>query len=91
MEYIGGKWKPLILFHLIEGPKRSGELQKKVCGISNKVFTDSLREMEKSGLVQRKVFPVVPPKVEYSLTELGSSLTPILRTLDEWGKRFGQE
>ncbi|BDD09671.1 putative HTH-type transcriptional regulator YkvN [Fulvitalea axinellae] len=91
MEYIGGKWKPLILFHLIGSPKRSGELQKSICGISNKVFTESIREMEYSGLVNRKVFPSVPPKVEYSLTELGNSLIPILKAMDDWGKTFPPE
>lgn len=64
MNLIGTKWKPLILFHLLEGDLRSGILQKKIPGISNKMFTQTVRELEKDGLVSRKVFPVVPPKVE---------------------------
>ncbi|TVZ23334.1 HxlR family transcriptional regulator [Dokdonia sp. Hel_I_63] len=82
---IGTKWKPLVLFHLIEGALRSGVLQKKVPGISNKMFTQTVRELEKDGLVNRKVFPVVPPRVEYSLTKRGASLIPILKSLDAWG------
>ncbi|MBB5267787.1 DNA-binding HxlR family transcriptional regulator [Algibacter amylolyticus] len=85
MNLIGTKWKPLVLFHLLEGGLRSGILQKKIPGISNKMFTQTLRQLEKDGLINRKVFPVVPPKVEYSLTERGTSLEPILRSLDAWG------
>lgn len=91
MECIGGKWKPLLLFHLIDGKKRSGELQQCVRGISNKVFTEALREMERSGLVVRTVYPVVPPKVEYALSALGESLIPILKSLDDWGRQFEKE
>ena len=85
MNLIGTKWKPLILFHLLEGNLRSGILQKKIQGISNKMFTQTVRELEKDGLVLRKVFPVVPPKVEYKLSERGKSLENILRGLDKWG------
>jgi DNA-binding HxlR family transcriptional regulator len=85
MFLIGNKWKPLLLFHLLEGALRSGELQKKVNGISNKMFTQTIRELEKDNLVERKIFPVVPPKVEYKLSERGKSLEPILRSLDQWG------
>jgi DNA-binding HxlR family transcriptional regulator len=85
MNLIGTKWKPLVLFHLLEGPLRSGILQKKVPGISNKMFTQTIRELEKDGLVARKIFPVVPPKVEYKLTDRGNSLENILRSLDKWG------
>jgi len=85
MNLIGTKWKPLILFHLLEGGLRSGILQKKIQGISNKMFTQTVRELEKDGLVLRKVFPVVPPKVEYKLSERGKSLENILRGLDKWG------
>jgi DNA-binding HxlR family transcriptional regulator len=85
MNLIGTKWKPLILFHLLEGGLRSGILQKKILGISNKMFTQTVRELEKDGLVLRKVFPVVPPKVEYKLSERGKSLEHILRSLDKWG------
>lgn len=74
-----------MLFHLLEGPLRSGVLQKKVPGISNKMFTQTVRELEKDGLVTREVFPVVPPKVEYDLSERGTSLKSILLSLDSWG------
>tara|TARA_R110001592_G_scaffold38190_7_gene126292 strand:+ start:13223 stop:13501 length:279 start_codon:yes stop_codon:yes gene_type:complete len=85
MNLIGTKWKPLVLFHLLEGGLRSGILQKQIEGISNKMFTQTVRELEKDGLILRKVFPVVPPKVEYKLTERGKSLETILRSLDKWG------
>ena len=85
MNLIGTKWKPLILFHLLEGGLRSGILQKKIPGISNKMFTQTVRDLEKDGLISRKVFPVVPPKVEYRLTTRGKSLENILRSLDKWG------
>ncbi|WP_151674733.1 winged helix-turn-helix transcriptional regulator [Patiriisocius marinus] len=85
MSLIGTKWKPLILFHLLNGGVRSGVLQKKIPGISNKMFTQTVRELEKDGLVIRKIFPVVPPKVEYKLSERGFSLEGILRSLDSWG------
>lgn len=85
MLLIGNKWKPLLLFHLLEGALRSGKLQKSVVGISNKMFTQTIRELEKDNLVERKIFPVVPPKVEYKLSERGKSLEPILRSLDQWG------
>lgn len=87
MNLIGTKWKPLILFHLLDGELRSGILQKKILGISNKMFTQSVRDLEKDGLIYRKVFPVVPPKVEYSLTSRGKSLEDILRSLDKWGSK----
>ncbi|AFM05956.1 putative transcriptional regulator [Bernardetia litoralis DSM 6794] len=85
MNLIGTKWKPLILFHLLEGELRSGELQKQIPSISNKMFTQTVRELEKDGLIYRKVFPVSPPKVEYKLSKRGKSLENILRNLDKWG------
>ena len=88
MDLIGNKWKPLVLFHLLEGPLRSGVLQKTIPEISNKMFTQTVRELEKDKLVNRKVYPVVPPKVEYELTVLGKSLESILRDLDSWGKKL---
>ncbi|WP_036841560.1 helix-turn-helix domain-containing protein [Polaribacter sp. Hel_I_88] len=91
MNLIGTKWKPLILFHLLDGSLRSGVLQKKITGISNKMFTQSIRELEKDGLVVREIFPVVPPKVEYSLSERGKSLENILRSLDTWGLEDAQD
>lgn len=91
MNLIGTKWKPLILFHLLEGPQRSGMLQKQVPGISNKMFTQTVRELEKDGLITRIVYPVVPPKVEYSLTRRGKSLKDILTSLDKWGAEDSTE
>ncbi len=85
MNLIGTKWKPLILFHLLEGGLRSGILQKRITGISNKMFTQTVRELEKDGLISRKIYPVVPPKVEYKLSERGKSLEDILRSLGNWG------
>lgn len=85
MNLIGTKWKPLVLFHLLDGNLRSGILQKKIPEISNKMFTQTVRDLEKSGLIARKVYPIVPPKVEYSLTVRGKSLENILRSLDQWG------
>lgn len=85
MNLIGTKWKPLILFHLLDGALRSGVLQKHIPGISNKMFTQTVRELEKDKLISRKVYPVVPPKVEYMLTKRGQSLEAILKSLDAWG------
>lgn len=85
MNLIGTKWKPLLLFHLLEEPLRSGVLQKKIPEISNKMFTQTIRELEKDGLVLREVFPVVPPRVEYQLSARGKSLESILRSMDNWG------
>jgi len=91
MNLIGTKWKPLILFHLLDGALRSGILQKKIPKISNKMFTQTVRELEKNGLISRKVFPVVPPKVEYKLSNRGQSLEDILRSLDKWGSEDSQD
>lgn len=90
MNLIGTKWKPLVLFHLLDGSLRSGILQKKVLGISNKMFTQTVRELEMDGLLTRKVFPVVPPKVEYKLSDRGKSLGDILKSLDKWGSEDSQ-
>ena len=89
LSIIGGKWKVIILWHLKEGGvKRFGELQRLVTGISQKMLTQELRDLEETGLVSRKVYPVVPPKVEYSLTETGWSLKPVLEQLSDWGKQY---
>ncbi|MBO2012685.1 winged helix-turn-helix transcriptional regulator [Hymenobacter negativus] len=86
MDLIGTKWKPQVLFHLLEGPQRSGVLQQTMPGISNKMFTQTVRELEQDHLLTRTVYPVVPPHVEYELTALGQSIKLILCELDEWGK-----
>ena len=85
---IGDKWKVLILRDLLPGTKRFGELKKSIGNVSQKVLTAQLRDMESNGLVNRKVYPEVPPRVEYSLTELGQSLKPILDAMWDWGKEF---
>lgn len=87
---IGDKWKVLIIRDLMTGTKRFGELKKSVSGISQKVLTANLRSMEENGLLIRKVYPEVPPRVEYTLTELGESMQPILDSMAEWGMNFKQ-
>ncbi len=85
---IGDKWKVLILRDLMPGTKRFGELKKSIGNVSQKVLTAQLRDMEKNGLLTRTVFPEVPPRVEYSLTELGRSLKPILDAMSNWGEGY---
>ena len=85
---IGDKWKVLILRDLMTGTKRFGELKKSVGRVSQKVLTAQLRDMEANGLVNRKVYAEVPPRVEYSLTELGKSLKPILDAMVDWGINY---
>lgn len=85
---ISDKWKVLILRDLLTGTKRFGELKRSIHGISQKVLTAHLRAMEASGLIHREVYAEVPPKVEYSLTELGSSLKPILASMEAWGNNY---
>lgn len=85
---IGDKWKVLILRDLMPGTKRFGELKKSVGNVSQKVLTAQLRAMEESGLIHREVYAEVPPRVEYSLTELGKSLKPILDSMWNWGEEY---
>lgn len=85
---ISDKWKVLILRDLLTGTKRFGELKKSIGGVSQKVLTTQLRQMEDSGLLSRAVYPEVPPRVEYTLTELGLSLKPVLDALQIWGERY---
>ena len=85
---IGDKWKVLILRDLMPGTKRFGELKKSIGAVSQKMLTAQLRAMEESGLVHREVYAEVPPRVEYSLTELGKSLKPILDSLWAWGEAY---
>ena len=85
---IGDKWKVLILRDLMPGTKRFGELKRSVGNVSQKVLTAQLRAMEESGLVHRKVYAEVPPRVEYSLTDLGRSLKPILDAMGVWGAQY---
>ncbi|MCD8048606.1 MAG: helix-turn-helix transcriptional regulator [Clostridia bacterium] len=85
---ISDRWKVLIVRDLLTGTKRFGELKKSVGTISQKVLTSNLRDMEESGLVTRKVYAEVPPRVEYTLTETGYSLKPILDAMDAWGTEY---
>lgn len=88
LQLIGDKWKVLILRDLMTGTKRFGKLKKSLNGITQKVLTANLRSMEESGLLTRKVYPEVPPKVEYTLTETGYSLKPILDSMMIWGTEY---
>lgn len=85
---IGNKWKVLIIRDLLGGTKRFGKLKKSINGISQKVLTSNLRALEEAGLLHREVYAEVPPKVEYSLTELGLSLKPVLQSLAVWGCEY---
>lgn len=92
LSVIEGKWKLVILCHLgLKGTKRFGELRKLIPNITKKMLTSHLREFEENGLVHREVYPVVPPKVEYSLTKEGESLLPILKALEDWGSTYMQQ
>lgn len=88
VQMIGSKWKLLIMRNLFMRPWRFNELQKNLEGISQKVLTDSLRSMEDDGLVIRTVFPELPPRVEYSLSELGKSMQPIIDAMKQWGMDY---
>ena len=85
---IGNKWKIIILRDLLTGTKRYNELSRSVVGISAKVLTENLRDLEKDGIVLRKVYPVVPPKVEYSLTEKGTELKDVLECMKVFGEKY---
>jgi DNA-binding HxlR family transcriptional regulator len=85
---ISNKWKVLIIRELLTGTKRFGELKNSLNGISQKMLSQNLKEMERDNLVKRKVYPEVPPKVEYSLTELGDSLEDILKEMLVWGEKY---
>ncbi|MGG1312638.1 MULTISPECIES: winged helix-turn-helix transcriptional regulator [Cohnella] len=89
---IGGKWKLIILWHLgLGGTKRFSELKRLIPSITQKMLTNQLRELEDDGLVHRKVYAEVPPRVEYSLTEYGEKLMPILKLMYQWGKEYGEK
>lgn len=91
LKVIGGRWKAYILYFLFEGPKRLSELRRLCPGASAKVLVQALREMEEHGIVRRKVFAEVPPRVEYSATKLGMSLQPIIASLCAWGRKHANE
>ena len=85
LKVIGGKWKPLIIYHLDWGERRNGQLRRAIPEITQKMLTQQLRELERDGLVEREVFPVVPPRVDYMLTDLGKSVLPVLEAMASWG------
>ncbi|MNF32490.1 helix-turn-helix domain-containing protein [Pseudomonas sp. P5_109] len=85
VDVIGGKWKSLILFHLMSGTKRFNELRRLIPDITQRMLTLQLRELETDGVIHREIYREVPPKVEYSLTELGNSLAPLVSAMREWG------
>ena len=88
---IGSKWKLLIIRNLLTRPWRFNELQRNLEGISQKVLTDSLRSMEADGIITRTVYAEVPPRVEYSLSELGESMRPIIQSMELWGKEYKKQ
>lgn len=87
LDMIGGKYKTLILWKLISGPMRFSELRRAVPAATPKMLTQQLRELEGDGLIHREIFPVIPPRVEYSLTEFGLSIRPVLEAMYAWGSR----
>ncbi|MBP2638576.1 MAG: transcriptional regulator HxlR family [Firmicutes bacterium] len=90
VQLIGSKWKLLIMRNLLQRPWRFNELRKTLPGISQKVLTDSLRSMEADGIVTRTVYPEVPPRVEYCLSELGETMRPIIKSMEAWGTDYKQ-
>ena len=88
LDMIGGKYKSLILWHLSENTLRFSELKKMISGATPKMLTQQLRELEANALIHREVFPVIPPKVEYSLTDLGKSVMPVLIAMRDWGAEY---
>lgn len=91
VDLIGNKWKLLIMRELLKGTRRFNEIHKAVDGISQKVLTENLRKMEQDGIVTREIFPEIPPRVEYSLSDLGESLRPIIDSMSDWGTKYIKE
>jgi len=88
LNLIGGKWKGLILWHLCQKTLRFSQLRRRINGITQKMLTQQLRELERDRLVHREVYPEVPPRVEYSLTEKGKTLVPLLKEMCQWGQDY---
>lgn len=88
MELIRGKWKAVILCHLNDGPKRFLELQRITCGVSQKVLNEKLQELQRDGLIKKIIYPEVPPKVEFLLTEIGKDLFPALEMIQNWSLKY---
>ena len=91
LKFIGGKYKPIILYHLFRNTLRFNQLSKLIPKATQKVLTQQLRELERDGVIHREVYPVVPPKTEYSITEFGKTLYPIISAMSEFGKNFLRE
>lgn len=91
LEQIAGKWKGLIIYHLLDETLRFNELARRVGDVTQRSLTKQLRELEEDGIVHRQVFAVVPPRVDYSLTDKGRSLRPVIEALGDWGVRFRRE
>ncbi|MEO1257223.1 MAG: helix-turn-helix domain-containing protein [Bacteroidota bacterium] len=87
MSLIGGKWKPIILFLIRKGANRFGILQRGISGISKQMLTKQLRELEADGILERKIYAEIPPRVEYFITEKGKSLLPIINSMKRWGEK----
>jgi DNA-binding HxlR family transcriptional regulator len=85
---MGGKWKGVILFHLLEGTMRFNELMRRIPNVTQRMLTRQLRELEAAGLVRRTIYPVMPPRVEYELSDLGLSLEPVVRAMRDWGELY---
>lgn len=88
IDVIGGKWKVIIIHHLLDGCKRFSQLQRLIPQVTQRMLTSQLRELERDGIVHREVYPQVPPKVEYSLTEQGKTLEPVLCIMHDWGEGY---
>ncbi|WP_454189834.1 winged helix-turn-helix transcriptional regulator [Paenibacillus sp. Marseille-Q7038] len=91
VDVIGGKWKGLIIYHLVSGPKRFNELRRIMPDITQRMLTLQLRELEQDGIVHREIYREIPPKVEYSLTDFGETLKPIIFLMRDWGKVYENE
>lgn len=91
MSFIGGKWKTVVLWYLRKDKKRFSELKARIPEITEKMLSLQLKDLEKDGIVKRKVYPEVPPRVEYSLTEFGKTLVPVLESIAGWGKDLGRK
>ena len=85
---VGGKWKPMILYALLSGPRRFGELMRLIPGVTQRMLTLQLRELEADGVIAREVYKQVPPKVEYSLTPVGRTTEPLLMVMEQWGEHY---